>query len=585
VNNRGTIAVLSAVLAVPIVLSAGLALDVSRLWLLRQRMQWAVDTAALLGASQSNGETADLVTKDAKELFWASYGAPLTSSNTSGSQVGYLGSSSTGATVTTATAAVPANNQNNQNNQNDGENPGTPSNPYVTVTASATLPTTLMQLAGRRFSTVTTTSVAAVPHRVEMTLVLDNSLSMGLAINGANSKLAALQTAANNLLTTIMGSGSASSPNVSIGIVPFAGAVNVGNDSIGQSFIRGGVLATKFPSGSASSLGWRGCVQARAYAGSATSYDSTEDSTTSSNAQMFDPYYYPSTSAQASALNTTGDNDWTSSKINDTSTASQSANTNYLPPYNQLYYGPNLYCPYSSLVKLTNNKVTLTNSINNMTIVNGGGTIINQGLQWGWFTLSPLWTAWGLPPTPTGAARPTAYTDTGTTKIIVLMTDGVSEIDGIDTFYGAAANQYWDKHSNCEHNPNIYPECKDKGQADHPDSWYSSYGRISSGTLVPASTSAKDLNDTLRKQAKDVLKLRLRTLCSNIKAKNVVLYTIFFHGSLDDYLLDATANGAGPELQSCATDANHYFDSQSAAAINTAFQKIALDINDLRIAK
>lgn len=576
-NNRGTIAVLSAVLAVPIVLSAGLALDVSRLWLLRQRMQWAVDTAALLGASQSNGETADLVTKDAKELFWASYGARLTSSNTSGSQAGYLGSSSTGATVTTATAAVPA----------AGTNPGTPSNPYVTVTASATLSTTLMQLAGNGNSTVTTTGVAAVPHRVEMTLVLDNSLSMGLAINGADSKLAALQTAANNLLTTIMGSGSASSPNVSIGIVPFAGAVNVGNDSIGQSFIREGVLAKKFPGGLASDLGWRGCVQARAYAGAATSYDSTEDSTTSSNAQMFDPYYYPSTSAQASALHTTGDNDWTPTRINDTSTAlQQSTNTNYLDPKDQLYYGPNLYCPHSSLVKLTNNKVTLTNSIKNMIIVNGGGTIINQGLQWGWFTLSPLWTAWGLPPSPTGAARPTAYTDTGTTKIIVLMTDGVSEIDGIDTFYGAAANLYYsDKHSNCERKNDIYPECKGDGQADHPDSWYSSYGRISSGVLVPASTSAKDLNDTLRKRAKEVLKQRLRILCSNIKAKNVILYTIFFHGSLDDYLLDATANGAGPELQSCATDANHYFDSQSAAAINAAFQKIALDINDLRIAR
>jgi len=236
--------------------------------------------------------------------------------------------------------------------------------------------------------------------------------------------------------------------------------------------------------------------------------------------------------------------------------------------------------------------VTLTNSINNMTIVNGGGTIINQGLQWGWFTLSPLWTAWGLPPTPTGAARPTAYTDTGTTKIIVLMTDGVSEIDGIDTFYGAAANQYGDQHSNCERIKDVYPGCNKKDQADHPDSWYSSYGRVSSGVLVSTPTSGKKDDgtsgkdgDALRNQAKAILKSRLQTLCSNIKAKNVVLYTIFFHGSLDDYLLNATANGAGPDLQSCATDANHYFDSQSAAAINTAFQKIAVDINDLRIAK
>lgn len=563
-NNRGTIAVMSAIIAIPIMLSIGLALDVSRLWLLRQRMQWAVDTAALLGASQSNGETADLVTKDAKELFWASYGAPLTS-YTSGAQVGFLGSSSAGATVTPATAATS----------------DTPSNPYVTVAASATLPTALMQIAGQKFSTVTTTGVAAVPHRVEMTLVLDNSLSMNLAISGASSKLAALQTAASNLLTTILGSGSSSS-NVSIGIVPFAGAVNVGNDSIGQSFLKKGTLGKNFSGSSISDLGWRGCVQARAYAAPSTSYDSTEDPP-SSEALKFDPYYYSSTYHVAPDPKNQGgfyigDNDWTASSVNDTSTASQSTNTNIFSP-SGLYYGPNLFCPHLSLVKLTADKTALNRSINSMALVNGGGTIINQGLQWGWFTLSPLWTAWGLPPSPTGAARPASYTDNGTTKIIVLMTDGVSEVDGIDTWYGAAATQNNSLASNCNNIPNIYPEC-----TSPYDSWYTSYGRVLSGVLVQTPASGKG-SENLRNQAANLLRSRLQTLCSNIKAKSIVLYTIFFHGSADDQLLQATANGAGPNLQSCATDANHYFDSQSATAINAAFQKIAQNINDLRVVK
>ena len=556
-NNRGTIAVMSAILAIPILLGFGLALDASCLWLLRQRMQWAVDAAALLGASQTNGETADLVTKDAKELFWASYGAPLTSSSTAGTQVGFLGSSSAGATVIPST-----------------DPKRTCTNPCVTVTASATLPTFIMRIAGQQSSTVTTTGVAAVPHKVEMTLVLDNSLSMGLAINGASSKLAAMQTAANNLLTTILGSGSSPSPNVFIGVVPFAGAVNIGTDpNIQGTFLKTGTQAKNFSGLDGSNLAWRGCVQARAYA-TGTSYDTTEDAPTS-EALKFDPYFYPSTYRVAPDPKNKGsfypgDNDWIPgnvNSVNDTSTAPQSTNTNYLSPIN-LYYGPNLFCPHVSLVKLTNNKTTLSNSINNMIIVNGGGTIINQGLQWGWFTLSPLWTAWGLPASPTGAARPAAYTDTGTTKIIVLMTDGVSEVDGIDSFYGANAN--------CSPILNMYPECV------QPDSWYTSYQRVTSGVLTPMPAPGLD-GTTLRNNAKLKLKLRLQTLCSNIKAKNVILYTIFFHGSQDDQILQATANGAGPDLQSCATDASHYFDSQSATAINTAFQTIAQNINDLRV--
>jgi len=570
-NNDGTIAAMSAILAVPVLLFLGLAVDLWSLWVLRQRMQWAVDTAALLGASQSNTETGAAVTKDAKELFWASYGAPLTS-YTVGTQVGFLGSSSAGATVSPATAATS----------------DTPSNPYVTVTASARLPTMIMRITGQNQTTVTTTSVAAVPHRVEMTLVLDNSLSMGLAINGASSKLAAMQTAANNLLTTILGSASSSSPNVSIGIVPFAGAVNVGNGSIGQSFLKSGTLSANYPAGPASDRGWRGCVQARAYASSKSSYDTTEDAPLSDNTK-FDPYYYLSTfhiaripdknknqNGKGNGLFYVGDNDWQDSAINDTSTVSQATNTNYLSP-SGLYYGPNLFCPHSSLVTLTNDKAALSNSIGNMQILNGGGTVINQGLQWGWFTLSPLWTAWGLPPSATGAARPAAYADNGTTKIIVLMTDGVSEVDGIDSFYGAAAKRYGDQHSNCDNIQDIYPEC-----TNPPDSWYTSYGRVSSGVLVSVPKSPTT-NDQLRSQAKVILRARLQTLCSNIKAKNIALYTILFHGSQDDQVLNATSNGASSDLSQCATNTSHFFDSQSASAINTAFQKIAQDINDLRI--
>ena len=573
-NNRGGIAVMAAILAMPILLGFGLALDASMLWLLRQRLQWAVDTAALLGASQTNiVKTADLVTPDVQALFWASYGAPSTNpiSPPNGvpiAQVGYLGSSSGGATVTPATTAVP----------------------QVTVTASATLPTTVMRIMGQNMSTVMVTGQAAVPHKVEMTLVLDNSLSMGAQLSDGTVKLDALKAAAQNMLTTILGSGSSQSPNVSMGIVPFAGAVNVGTDAVAQSFLRGGAPGSNFPGSVGSNTGWRGCVQARANAAPAASYDTTEEPP---SVQAFDPYFYPSTYTAAHKLGYIGDNDWTSNNVNDTSTASQSTNTNYIPNLstsNPLYYGPNLFCPHLPLVKLTSSKTALSTAITSMALVNGGGTIVNQGLQWGWFTLSPLWTAWGLPNSATNATRPAAYTDTGTTKIIVLMTDGMNEVDGANTFYGSAATPNWYYTGQYATNCNgrmIYPECYPT-DLTNPwyESWYTSYGRVSSGVLTPMPPALNMAGDKVKQAAAATLRTRLQTLCSNIK-NHVIIYTIFFHGTFDDTISQSTTglavNPAGTDLQKCATDSSHYFDSQSASSINAGFQTIAQNINDLRV--
>lgn len=48
-------------------------------------------------------------------------------------------------------------------------------------------------------------------------------------------------------------------------------------------------------------------------------------------------------------------------------------------------------------------------------------------------------------------------------------------------------------------------------------------------------------------------------------------------------MLFATQNGAGANLQACATDSAHYFNSTSAAGINAAFTQIARDISNLRL--
>jgi len=462
-NNRGTVAVMTAFLAVPLILFVGVAVDASQLWLLRQRMQWSVDAAALLGASQLNSELAPQVKIDAQELFWANYGAAKTR-NVLSSQAGFIGSKSTGATVTVSTNTV-------------------------TVTASATLPTSFMNVVpGLAITKVTTTGMAIAPGNVELALVLDNSLSMDLPLTyGDNtSKLTVLQSAATTMVNTLY-SNAATSSNVYMSVVPFAGAVNAGSGN--TAFLNKASYAADFPTSTNLDAAWRGCTQARAFPN-----DISEAPPTTA---LFEPYYYASTLNDSAFKgyprpkkegggSYPGDNDWTkangstpASGITDTSSSLQTGNTNQpqWAPTGPTLKGPNLFCPHAALLKLTNVQADINGAIKNLMPVNGGGTIINQGLQWGWFTISPSWaSSWN----PTDSLRPLPYTNTPNTKIIVLMTDGMNEIDGVDSYYGAAASG--NGTANCDQTPGlgkrVWPECL------RPDSWYTSYGRISSKVLV-----------------------------------------------------------------------------------------------------
>lgn len=74
-------------------------------------------------------------------------------------------------------------------------------------------------------------------------------------------------------------------------------------------------------------------------------------------------------------------------------------------------------CPSAAVMPLTNNRTGLINRINSF--VASGNTAGHLGVRWGWFTISPNWTAvW-----PT-ESDPVAYTDDKSLKIIVFMTDG-----------------------------------------------------------------------------------------------------------------------------------------------------------------
>ena len=65
-------------------------------------------------------------------------------------------------------------------------------------------------------------------------------------------------------------------------------------------------------------------------------------------------------------------------------------------------------------------------------------------------------------------------------------------------------------------------------------------------------------------------------LCRNIKNKDIVIYTIAFEVS------NATARNL---LQNCATSPGHYFDARNSAQLAKAFEDIANQLSQLRLAR
>lgn len=204
-DERGIVAATIALLAVPLVLAMGVAVDGARVYLVRSRLAQAVDAATLAGA-QSAEEPAILA--EAQRLFDANFAA------------GYLGSTVAPLTIEHEPVA------------------GT-----VSIVARAQVPTMVMQLA--RLDTVEVEARATAMRRVsglEVALVLDVTGSM------AGSKIAALKRAASDLVHILFGDvGTAT--DLAVAVVPFSARVNIGTNR------------SAWTSGSVS--GWKGCVEAR----------------------------------------------------------------------------------------------------------------------------------------------------------------------------------------------------------------------------------------------------------------------------------------------------------------------------------
>ena len=184
---------------------------------------------------------------------------------------------------------------------------------------------------------------------------------------------------------------------------------------------------------------------------------------------------------------------------------------NNWPPV-RFFQGPNEDCPVP-ILPLTSVKRDVEGRIDEM--FSDGITHINYGLVWGWRVLSP--------DQPFTQGVP--YDNREFSKAIVLMTDG-------ENFYSNFS--------------------------------FGAYGFLFDGNL----------GTTNRFAAVRELNARTATVCSNIKEKGIIIYTITFQVS------SFTVQDL---MQKCATDPSKYFNSPDSNTLERTFRAIGRELSNLRI--
>ncbi|MGD2133911.1 MAG: pilus assembly protein [Maricaulaceae bacterium] len=185
-SRDGNVAMIFALTIIPFLMLAGMALDVGRTIMVRERLGQAID-AAILAVGAAPELTEDEAQALGEQFFEANYGDDL------------LGS--------TFDISVEI--------QGD----------VITMSANAEVPTTLLAIAGKSsFNVHQEAEAVRGGNDVELVFVLDNTGSM------RGSKIASLRDAATSAVELLFDTATSDRDAVQIGLVPFAATVNVGTD-------------------------------------------------------------------------------------------------------------------------------------------------------------------------------------------------------------------------------------------------------------------------------------------------------------------------------------------------------------------
>ncbi len=529
-NTRGSVALLAGLSAVPLLLAAGVAVDMARASHEDEAFQSAVDSSALAVAAS------DL--SDLGGVTQAQMPARMAALNDLAKK--YISANYTPHFHDDTQIQV------NVEVANDGS---------VRVEGYHDFPTAIMRIVGINEIDIgahaQVKKSAGLTENIEIILVMDTTGSMSL-----NNKLVDAKAAAKLLFTEVLGAKQ-TDPHLKFALVPFSGSVSIGTqtapyptwvDSTGLASVSKvnftsatyynmkGWQEIRYPN-AATAVKWNGCLETRlgAYGTDDTAPNVAVPDT------LFTPYFAPDESTKVA---NSYPNDYiTGGNPNELSPSLPSSSSDSVRQKNQAKYlnkvltsvavtadGPWYNCVASAIVPLTASRATIEAGIDAMTAV--GNTVLPEGLAWGWRVMSPTM------PFTEGAA----FNNKQWRKVVIFMTDGQNDVSaGTNTLNGSV---------------------------------YTSYG------YVTAPLAKNRFGTTSPSAAITALDNKLLTVCSGIKSKaemrpnpknqsqnvpSVELYTIGFQAPVVSTNL----------LKSCATDPDHYYvNAANGQELKDAFKAI-----------
>lgn len=366
-DRRGAVAVTFAVLMVPITLAMGVSVDLARGYLARGALSSALDLAVLAAAATT---TSDQDVIDTGKRFFAANYHPMSAE----------------------AAAVPT---------------VTVNNSVVEMTASASLNTTFLRLAGMdRMSVGASAQAIRQTTGLEVALVLDSTGSMAY-----NGKIDALRTAATSLVDILF--GSQDTPDfLKMSVVPYVTTVNIGPQH--TDWVK------SFSGSSYSPSSWKGCIEERPYPYDVSDKSAAIDGLWTVYRWPPEPRYETKTTTSSQCPNRAN---------------SKGTGWNSIDEVPSDTYGPNKSCP-EPITALTNAKSTVRAAVQAVSPWNNGGTMSHVGMIWGLRTISP--------DGPWGTALP--YNTPKWHKAIIILTDGVNWLNrqNTATCYDKSGGPYTD---------------------------------------------------------------------------------------------------------------------------------------------
>ncbi len=590
--EEGSYMVYVGIAAIPMVTVAGLGVDIARGYLAEARLQAAIDAAAIAMGSATGTDTE--IETLGRTYFYANFPSDF-----------WAEPSNLDITVTRLI-------------------PGDPTSrpESFTISANARVDTLFFRLlpftAGGSatatdqydFVDVAASSTALTEVKgLEIVMVLDVTGSMYSNYSSGERRIEAMRDAALSMIN-ILFDGNPEPELLRVGIVPYNTVVNIGRDR--HAYVNGtgldsmGNVTTPNPFGQTE---WYGCVQARKNDNDLTD---VYNATATDGTGRWPAYRWPiepdrdgssgyvyNSRCEAIADNNTGDyrvyedpltqfeaSDGDSWMIYDTSDPPVLIES---PESERLYDrdtdGPNKGCP-GELLPLTNDLAEVWNYLQDITVVDGNGTITATGMTWGWRVISP-----GEPFSQTEQGVDIAgYDDIDWEKAIIVLTDGrqvmVSQngsCDNADKVTNPIAEQppEWVPWA---FDPNSYnmaglllgDGAADSEQEEGPDYRWSAYGYVHPNDSRPLGTG----------NIQNILETRFGEVCDAIKAVQdpinggsaIKIFSITFGDDIVD------GDSVSTMMRACTTDPlSNDCPAPNTATLEAAFEEIARQLTSLRL--